>query len=141
VGGAELGSSGAKSEPNVVPLCDILLVLLIIFMVLTPMLKKGAHVTLPKAANTADQPSQNALTIYLKKDGVVNFEGVNFEDLGKLSGAILEKLETDKKAGGKILIKADQDVEYGRVVDVMSEIRMTNLEEVSLVTEIATSSD
>jgi biopolymer transport protein ExbD len=46
--GGELGSKSAKSEPNVVPLCDILLVLLIIFMVVTPMIKKGANVKLPE---------------------------------------------------------------------------------------------
>jgi biopolymer transport protein TolR len=54
--GGDTGAKSTKSEPNVVPLCDILLVLLIIFMVVTPMIKKGANVALPQMTNTQDQP-------------------------------------------------------------------------------------
>lgn len=70
MGGDVGGSKKPKSEPNVVPLCDILLVLLIIFMVITPMLKKGANVTLPEASNVIDQPeSDNMITVFIQKEG------------------------------------------------------------------------
>ncbi|MCX6556880.1 MAG: biopolymer transporter ExbD, partial [Candidatus Aminicenantes bacterium] len=61
----EIGSKSAKSEPNVVPLCDILLVLLIIFMVVTPMISKVANVTLPEAKYVASQPDPGQiLTVF-----------------------------------------------------------------------------
>jgi biopolymer transport protein ExbD len=65
------GGSEFNSEPNVIPLTDILLVLLIIFMVITPILKGGVDVKLPEAKNVKPEPSKGVVTISVKKDGTV----------------------------------------------------------------------
>jgi biopolymer transport protein TolR len=137
----EIGSKSAKSEPNVVPLCDILLVLLIIFMVVTPMISKGANVTLPEAKYVASQPDPGQiLTVFIKKTGEVFFEGEEFADLEKLGPKILEKLEDLQRPDKKVLLKADLDAAYGKVVDVLSAIKEAQIEVIGLVTEQKASS-
>jgi biopolymer transport protein ExbD len=100
--GADVGGSGGpKSEPNVVPLCDILLVLLIIFMVITPLLKKGANLTLPEASHVADQPeSSNMVTVHIKKDGGIVLDDKVLEetDLNKFVQMLEDKLEEKKQS-------------------------------------------
>jgi biopolymer transport protein TolR len=137
----EIGSKSAKSEPNVVPLCDILLVLLIIFMVVTPMISKGANVTLPEAKYVASQPDPGQiLTVFIKKTGEVFFEGEEIADLQKLGPKILEKLEDLQRPDKKVLLKADLDAAYGKVVDVLSAIKEAQIEVIGLVTEQKASS-
>ena len=134
------GSNSAKSEPNVVPLCDILLVLLIIFMVVTPMIQKGANVNLPEASNIVDEPEPGQLlTVTIRRDGQVYLEAKLIEDIATLPMEIENKLEEnpDSKTNEerKVLLKADLEINYGRVVDVMNEIKNSNIEIVGLVVE------
>ena len=135
--GAEIGGADkAKSEPNVVPLCDILLVLLIIFMVVTPMVRRGANVKLPEASNVQSQPKPGEMiTVDLKKDGTVYINDDIVEDLTKLAVLIEEILEErEQKEKNKVLLKADTEITYGKVVDVMDQIRNANIEIIGLVT-------
>jgi biopolymer transport protein ExbD len=119
------GTNAVKSEPNVVPLCDILLVLLIIFMVVTPMIQKGANVRLPEAAYTDDQPKPGSmLEVFVRKDGSVVFNEKVVEDISE---------QPEDKT--KILLKADMDVEYGKIVDVMNEIKGAEIEVIGLVVD------
>jgi biopolymer transport protein ExbD len=112
--GGELGSKSAKSEPNVVPLCDILLVLLIIFMVVTPMIQKGANVKLPEARNVVEQKeSGQIITVSIKRDGTVY-------------------------VGDKM--RADVELEYGKVIDVMNEIKNARIEILALLVDKLTES-
>lgn len=135
------GSGSLKSEPNVVPLCDILLVLLIIFMVVTPMIQKGANVTLPEAKYTADLPEPGQLlTVFVKNKGEVFLDEKPAEDLTKLGEMILDRMEELQKTEKKVLLKADLEVEYGRLVDVMNAIRDAQIEVIGLVTERKTTS-
>lgn len=135
--GGEMGSGSAKSEPNVVPLCDILLVLLIIFMVVTPMIQKGANVKLPEAANTQDQPEPGQLiSVDVKATGEIYLENKLLEDgLNALPAAIETLMEENQQAESKVLLKADINLEYGKLVDVMNAIREARIEVVGLVTE------
>jgi biopolymer transport protein TolR len=140
MGGGDLsGSKTTKSEPNVVPLCDILLVLLIIFMVVTPMIKKGVNVNLPEAIHTQDEPEPgNMLTVHIKKDGSIYLDDDPnpIEDLSKLATMIEDKIEAKKQVEkSKVLLKADADIAYGRVIDVMDEIRRAQIEFLGLVTD------
>jgi len=139
--GADVSGSGsAKSEPNVVPLCDILLVLLIIFMVVTPMIQKGANVTLPEAKAVQDEPEPGQmLTVELKKNGEVFFESKRVEDTTKLTEMIQTLMEERQIQERKILLRADQEVKYGLVVDVMNLIKNAQIEVLGLITEKKTS--
>lgn len=142
--GAKVG--GAKelnSEPNVVPLCDILLVLLIIFMVVTPMIQKGANVTLPEAINTVDQPeASNMLTVFLQKDGLVVFDEKRVEDLKELTQLIEEKIEFESEGEEmKVGLKADVEAKYGRVQEVMNSIKNAGVEIVALIVDRTAGSD
>jgi biopolymer transport protein TolR len=137
----EIGSKSAKSEPNVVPLCDILLVLLIIFMVVTPMISKGANVTLPEAKYVASQPDPGQIfTVFIKKTGEVFLEGNEIKDLETLGPKILERMEEMQRPDKKVLLKADLDAPYGKVVDVLSAIKDAQIEVIGLVTEQKASS-
>jgi len=136
--GAEVGGGDAvKSEPNVVPLCDILLVLLIIFMVVTPMIQKGANVKLPDAEYTDEQPKAgDMLEIFIQKDGTVVFMEKTVEDITKLPTLILDEIDKNKQEDKtKLLLKADIDVEYGKIVDVMNEIKDAEIEIIGLVVD------
>jgi len=135
------GAGEAKSEPNVVPLCDILLVLLIIFMVVTPMIQKGANVQLPEAQNTDEQPKPgDMIEIFLEENGLILIQGKStverIDDVSKLTGKILDIIEKDQpETKTKVLLKADDNVQYGKVVDVMNEIKNAEIEVIGLVTK------
>jgi len=138
MGGADIGGSkDAKSEPNVVPLCDILLVLLIIFMVVTPIIQKGANVKLPEATNIKSwSDTDKMITVYVKKDGTVFLGDNQVPDIQKLATLIQDILEEgNKEEKGKVLLKADGETAYGKVTAVMDEIRRAQIEMVGLVTD------
>jgi biopolymer transport protein ExbD len=137
----EIGSKSAKSEPNVVPLCDILLVLLIIFMVVTPMISKGANVTLPEAKYVASQPDPaQILTVFVKKTGEVYLDSSEIKELDTLGQTIIDKLEELQRPDKKVLLKADLEASYGKVVDVLNAIKEAQIEVIGLVTEQKASS-
>ncbi len=120
------------SEPNVVPLCDILLVLLIIFMVVTPLVKKGVDVRLPTALNMIEFPENPEIVLSIKKDGTLwlNNDKVAEEDLS----ALLEELmlsASDKK----LYLKADQELEFGRVVEIIGPLKEAGVEVVGIIAE------
>jgi biopolymer transport protein TolR len=138
MGGADLGGSKeSKAEPNVVPLCDILLVLLIIFMVVTPLLKEGVHVKLPEAVHTKGQPEpREIITVSIEDNGAIYLDSDLVDELGKLTAMIEERIETKKPSEkSKILLRADQEVIYERVTQVMEEIRKAQIEIVGLVAQ------
>lgn len=142
--GADVGgSNSSKSEPNVVPLCDILLVLLIIFMVVTPLIKKGINVKLPEASHTQEEPeSSKMITVYIKADGTVFMDDKEVTDLSKLPTMIEDRIEEIKQnEKTKVLLKADEDIVYGRVTQVMDEIRRAQIEIVGLITQESVSSE
>lgn len=139
--GGDTGSKSTKSEPNVVPLCDILLVLLIIFMVVTPMISKGAIVKLPEALHNQSQPEPGKMTeVTLKKSGEIYLDNKPIETKDLI--AKIESIFEDKKdAESKVLLKADIEIEYGKIVDLMDLIKRANIEIIGLVTQQSTSSE
>ena len=130
IGGAK---GGIKSDINVTPLVDVMLVLLIIMMIVAPLLQKGADVRLPLAANTADKPEtqdQTVVAIDRSDRFFVNGLPVRKEELRT---KVEEILETKKER--IILIKADVDARYSAIMDVMDELRASGIEDMGLITD------
>ncbi|MCU0275732.1 MAG: biopolymer transporter ExbD [Acidobacteria bacterium] len=110
--------------------------LLIIFMIVTPMIQKGANVTLPEAKNLASQPDPSQMfTVYIKKSGEIKLDDADVKDLSKLGQLILDKMEEMQRTEKKVLLKVDKETVYGRVVDVLNAIKEAQIEIIGLVTE------
>jgi len=125
------------SEPNVVPLCDVLLVLLIIFMVMTPLIQKGVDVELPTAMNMIDQPENVDAVLYIKRDGsiYVNQQPATEETLiMMLEEALITATER------KLYLRADQEVEYGVILDLIPYIKEADIQIMGIIAEKKTRS-
>ncbi len=130
VGGAK---GGVKSDINVTPLVDVMLVLLIIMMVIAPMLQKGVNVKLPSAANTVEKPDTNGqvvVAIGADKKIYLNTQPVRLDDL---ASRVSDALESQKDK--VVLIKADEAVEYATVMDTLDKLREGGIEDMGLITE------
>jgi biopolymer transport protein TolR len=134
LGGAK---GGVKSDINVTPLVDVMLVLLIIMMLVAPLLQQGITVTLPKASNSIDKPEtrgQTTIAISVDKHVYLNAKEVPMpnENLGKAVKEVLEGKKQDEKV---VFIKADQGVDYGVVMATMDQLRAAGIEDMGLITE------
>ena len=130
VGGAK---GGVKSDINVTPLVDVMLVLLIIMMLVAPMLQKGVDVRLPEAGNTVDKPdTQEQTVIAITADKRFYVDGVPVADNEFLS-RVQSKLEGKKER--IVVIKGDQDAPYGTIMQAMDDLRQVGIEDVGLITE------
>jgi biopolymer transport protein ExbD len=130
VGGAK---GGVKSDINVTPLCDVMLVLLIIMMIVAPLLQQGVNVKLPQATNTVDKPEvqgQTVVAIAKDKTMYVNAKPVQESEMASKVGEILEN--NKEKV---VLIKADEEVEYGAVMSAMDQLRQAGIEDIGLITD------
>ena len=127
------GGGGVKSDINVTPLVDVMLVLLIIMMIVAPLLQQGVAVTLPVATNTSEKPEtqeQTVLAITADKRLFVNAVQVAEQDLPRRMEQVLEE-----KKEKIVIIKADVDVEYGAVMSAMDTLRAAGIEDMGLITE------
>ena len=127
------GSTGVKSDINVTPLVDVMLVLLIIMMIVAPLLNQGVSLTLPIATNSSEKPQtqdQTVVAVTADKRFWLNAVQVPKDDLTR---RVTDTLETKKEK--TVIIKADQDVEWGAVMEAMDNLRAAGIEDMGLITE------
>ena len=127
-------ASGIKSDINVTPLVDVMLVLLVIMMIIAPMLQKGVDVRLPIAANRADKPeTQDQTVVAVKADKTVYVNSSQVPAMSGLRQAVEQALET--KTQRIIFIKADTEAPYGTVMEAMDELRAAGIEDMALIAD------
>ncbi len=127
-------NNGAKlvSEINVTPLVDVVLVLLIIFMVTAPMLQMGIDINLPRAKAKSVDVSEEKLILSINKqqDIFINNSKISLSELApKLENIFKNRIERE------VFMRADKDVPYGVVVQVMAEVRKAGVDKLGMITE------
>jgi len=124
-----------NSNINVTPMVDVMLVLLIIFMVITPMLNNKVNVDLPKAAAAVvmeDANKEDAVVVAVTRDGktFLGQDRVNLDDLGTKISAKLEN-KTEKQ----VFLRADSRANYGKVMDTIDGIRTAGVSQLGMLTD------
>ena len=126
-----------NSNINVTPMVDVMLVLLIIFMVITPMLNNKVNVTLP-VANSAilmdNASKEDAVTVAVTRDGRV-FLGADPVNVDDLAAKIAAKLENKPEGEKEVYMRADIRANYGKVMDAVDQIRAAGVSQLGLLTD------
>ncbi len=132
LGGAK---GGVKSDINVTPLVDVMLVLLIIIMLIAPMLQEGISVKLPRATNTVDKPETSGqTTVAIAANGTIYMNALQTQS--DELGASVRRLLADKRPDEKVvIIKADEAAEYSAIMNAMDQLRAAGIEDMGLVAD------
>ena len=129
------GRRSSLSQINVTPFVDVMLVLLIIFMVTAPMLDQGVEVELPEVAETPGLPAQDEpLVVTLQRGGQIRIGKAKVEQLDKLGPVIQQALKGQPER--EVFLEADQQVAYGRVVQVMAAVKKAGVDKLGMVTRL-----
>ena len=125
--------SSSISQINVVPLVDVMLVLLVIFMVTAPILQQGVSVELPRAKAGALSGEEEQLVVTIDKKGMVylNDNTIPIDQLGPKLEAVI-RLKPDKQ----VFLRADRSVPYGEVVRVMAAVKGAGVQSLGMITEL-----
>jgi len=127
---------GPMADINVTPMADIMIVLLIIFMVITPMLQKGVDVKLPQAGNTKERKDEpKTIVVAVKKDTTTYIGSQKLDDQNQLQALVKERLQDLPEGARMIYLKADEQLPYSEVMKVMDLCREAGVEEVALISE------
>ena len=130
------GGMGAINEINVTPMVDVMLVLLIIFMVITPMLSKGVSVDLvqtrnPVAMDEAD--AEDARVVAVTRDGQIFLGREKLDQISELTQEVSDRVSN--RLDKTVYIKCDARSRYERVVEVVNAVRTSGVDQVGLLTE------
>jgi biopolymer transport protein ExbD/biopolymer transport protein TolR len=134
--GISVRNEGSKvnSNINVTPMVDVMLVLLIIFMVITPMLQNKVSVDMARVDNTTNMPDadkEDAIVVAITRDGGV-FLGQNKVAVDQLGGMVRDKLSD--KPGKTIFVRADARAQFRAVEDAIDAVRTAGVDDVGLLT-------
>jgi len=130
------GKGGPMADINVTPMADIMIVLLIIFMVITPMLQKGVDVKLPSAGNTKERKDEpKNIVVAIKKDITTYLGGAKLDNQAELLPQVKERLQDLPEGARLVYLKADEGLAYSEVMKVMDLLREAGTEEVALIAE------
>lgn len=132
--GANVGNGGKfVSDINVTPFVDVMLVLLIIFMVATPMMSQGLDVDLPQTKQVEVLPTEaDHMVLTVRKDGKIFLDEYGVDSMEDLEG-YLQRLVKEKNKS--LFLQADKAVPYGVVVEVMGHIKAVGIEKLGVVAE------
>lgn len=121
-----------NSEINIIPLVDVMLVLLIIFMVAAPMMNDMVDVTLPKAQAKGSQAEEKSVILSVRKDKklYIGKTEIPFADLNAKLGSIFEN-----RSKKEVFINADEEVQHGFIVQVMASIQKAGVFKISFLTD------
>ena len=128
--------AGAQmAAPNVIPMADIMLVLLIIFMVVTPMLQKGISVDLTKVQNPVDMPNadrDDAIIVAVTRSGDI-FLGTQKTPRDQVTALVRDRIAN--RLDKTVFVKSDARAKYGDVVALVDEVRAAGVDQLGLLTE------
>jgi len=130
VGGAR---GGVKSDINVTPLVDVMLVLLIIMMLIAPLLQQGVDLQLPVASNTTEKPdTADQTTVYVDANSLLYINAIPMQE-----SELVTRLKTilEEKAEKTVYLKGDRDAPYSAIMKMMDALRGANIDSVALITE------
>ncbi len=128
--------SKVNSNINVTPMVDVMLVLLIIFMVVTPMLQKGISVDMAKVNNPTpmeDADKEDALLVSITRDGKVYFGSEQVPDVSALTQKVKDRLAN--KPDKRVYVKSDMRARFGGVVQVVDAVRAAGVDDLGLLTD------
>ncbi len=133
VGRRESGRS-TLSQINVTPFVDVMLVLLVIFMVTAPMMEQGVDVNLPEVENAPNlEAAKESLIVTVEKSGAISIGRTKVPNATKLTPVLQQVLKGNTER--HVLLEADQDVPYGKVVQVMAAIKRAGVKKLGMVSQ------
>jgi biopolymer transport protein ExbD len=128
-------SGSVIASPNVIPMADIMLVLLIIFMVVTPLIRNGGPVKLAEVENPVDMPNadkDDAVVVAISSDGTA-FLGNKVTPMGDVSSRVRDRISS--RLDKTVYIKSDARTKYGDVVRLVDQVRASGVDNVGLLTD------
>src|SRR5579862_3635323 len=131
----KISAAPVMSAPNIIPMADVMLVLLIIMMVVTPMLQKGMTVEMAKVSNPSDMPNadrDDAIIVGITRSGDI-FLGNNRTPLDQIASLVRDRVSD--RIDKTVFIRSDGRAKYGDVVKLVDEVRSAGVDNVGLLTE------
>jgi biopolymer transport protein TolR len=133
LGAGRRGRRTPMAEINVTPMVDVMLVLLVIFMVTAPLLATGVQVDLPQSKANALEQDRQPVAISMDAEGRVFIDETPVADDALAPRLAQIAASSGEQGGPRVFLRADQGLDYGRVMRVMGEINRAGLRRVALV--------